>query len=627
MSNSHSLPEILNLSKSSVLRLLPANLPTTTTIPVFHSEAVLYSRILQSLPSNSSHPCLGHVIHCHVIKSGLLSYSNVANSLLSFHFRLHRFKTNITRNLFNELLPLCDVISWTSMLSSYLKASQPEQGFKLFAVMPKHGIEPNSFTLSAAAKACSALSDARVGASVHAVVLTRGFSRNFVVSSSLMDMYGKCALPKAAQKVFDEMPERDAICWTSIISAFTKNDNYEEALYYFFLMMRQKSVKPELDEFTFGSVLTALANLNRLKQGKQAHAKSITSGVSRNNVVVESSIVDLYAKCGLMQDSRRAFDKMAVKNAVSWCALLGGYCNLGFYETVINLFKSMNKEMTDVYTFGIVLRACASLAVARMGKEIHARVYRTSRVLNHVVFESALVDLYAKCGLIDYAHEVFVRMPVRNTISWNAMICGLAQNGRGQEAIKLFKLMSKEGNTKPDYITFVGALFACSHTGMVKQGKKLFKLMDKKYNISSRVEHYSCMVDLLGRVGQLEEAEKLINGSGFENEFSLWASLLGACATHSNVDLAERVVKRMMGLDPFNHLSYVLLANVYNTVGRFKDAMEIRKMMKERCVKKSVGTSWIETGKIRSTHEGFGVQNIPRKSELGECILHCLDSG
>lgn len=548
------------------------------------------------------------------------------NSLLAFYLRLYRLRPIIARQLFDELRPLCDVVSSTSMLSSYLHASQPEEGLKLFAVMPRFGIEPNAFTLSAAAKACSALADSRLGGSVHAVVLKCGLSRNFVVSSALIDMYGKCALVNNGRKVFDEMPERDSICWTSVISALTRNDKYEDALDHFCLMLKGRP-KLALDGHTFGSVMTSLGNLGRLKQGREFHAMAITSGFCCGNIIVESSIVDMYAKCGAIDDSRKTFDRMAVKNAVSWCALLAGYCHLGFYRTVLSLFRGMGDGVVDVYILGTVVRACSGLAAAKPGKEVHSRVFRTTCGLHHVAVESALVDLYSKCGLIEYAYRVFVRMSMRNTITWNSMICGFAQNGMGGEAIKLFKTMSKEGNA-PDYITFIGVLFACSHTGMVKQGKKLFKLMEKKYGILPCVEHYSCMVDLLGRVGLLKEAEDLINGSGFWDNVSLWVSLLGACVTHLDPDIGERVATKIMALDPDCHLSYVLLGNIYKRVGRWKEAMEIRKVMRDRSVTKTAGTSSVgaEQPKIsfisyKVEQEGFGISSTEKGPS--DCVAFC----
>ncbi|KAF2283195.1 hypothetical protein GH714_043525 [Hevea brasiliensis] len=404
------------------------------------------------------------------------------------------------------------------------------------------GVQPNAFTLSAVIKACSDLGDLRLGKCFHGVVMIRGFDSNHVIASALIDMYGRNYGLDDARRLFDELLEPDAICWTSVISAFTRNDMYDKALGFFFFMQRKLGLAP--DGFTFGTVLTACGNLGRLKQGKEVHAKVITSGFS-GNVVVESSLVD------------------------------------------------MEVEEVDLYSFGTVLRACAGLAAIKQGKEVHCQYVRRGG-WRDVIVESALVDLYAKCGCVDFARRIFTNMPVRNLITWNSMIGGFAQNGRGGEALQIFDEMIKEG-IKPDYITFIGLLFACSHAGLVDQGKKYFMSMTKQYGIKPGIEHYNCMVDLLGRAGLLEEAENLIENADCSDDSSLWAVLLGACATCTDSASAERIAKKTMELEPDYHLSYVYLANIYRAVGRWDDAVKIRRLMKNRGVKKMPGRSWIES--------------------------------
>lgn len=326
-------------------------------------------------------------------------------------------------------------------------------------------------------------------------------------------------------------------------------------------------------------------------------------------MVVESSLVDMYAKCGSVAESRLVFDRMTKKNSVSCSALLGGYCQKGDFDTVIELFRVM--EEVDVYSFGTILRSCAGLAAIRQGKEVHSQYLRRGG-WRDVVVESALVDVYAKCGCIDFAYRIFKQMPVRNLVTWNSMICGLAQNGSGKEALNMLNKMIEEG-IEPDYITYIGVLFACSHTGLVEEGRKYFISMTKKYGIKARIEHYTCMIDLLGRAEQIEEAEDLLKKSDFKNDSSLWASLLGACAVGTNSTAAERVGKKMMELEPDYHLSYVLLANVYRGIGRWNEADEIRKLMQDRCVKKKMpGKSWIDIQGSLSSSFQKGYVQIPR---------------
>ncbi|XP_020576617.1 pentatricopeptide repeat-containing protein At1g03540 [Phalaenopsis equestris] len=566
------------------------------------SKPIIFASLLQASTRSFSFP-FGLQIHSHILKSGLDADRFVGNSLLSFYFKLCP-NISDTRKVF-DLLPVKDVISWTSMVSGYVRAGLPVESLKLFISMSDFGVEPNAFTLSSVVKASTEMENLGLGQCFHGLVTVRGFSSNGVISSALVDLYGRNSRIEDARQLFAEMHAPDAICWTSMISAFTQNDIFEEAL-VFFRCMLQRIIGLVPDEFLLGTILCALGNLARSRLGKEAHAKVITSGLS-GRVVVESSIVDMYAKCGLLDDSRQVFDRLENKNAVSWCALLGGYCQNGEFQTVLVLFQEMDED-DNQYSFSTVLRACAGLAAVMQGKELHCRFIRI-RGGRNVVIESALVDLYAKCGLVGYAHRVFSNATVKNLITWNAMICGFAQNGQAEKAIELFGDMI-EGGTRPDYVTFVAVLFACSHTGMVEEGKKHFKSMNEEYGIRAGIEHYNCMVDLLSRAGMLEEAETLVLDSAYRDDSSLWASLLGACATHRSPAVAERVAKKMIELEPGYHLSYVLLTNVYKTVGRWNDALEIRKLMRKRGVRKEAGRSWI------------GAQNSKLENQISGNILH-----
>lgn len=404
-------------------------------------------------------------------------------------------------------------------------------------------------------------------------------------------MYGWSRAAGDARRVFDELPESDddLVCWTAVISAFTRNDMFKEAMRLFYVVHRDRRLVP--DAFTFGTVLAACANLGLLKQGKEVHGMVVSLGVS-GNVVVESSLLDMYGKCGSVKHSRIVFDRLSDKNSVSCTAMLSTYCQNKEYEAVLDLVREWG--IADLYGFGTVLRACSGLAAVKQGKEVHCKYVRKGG-WKDVIIESALVDLYAKCGCVDFARSVFESMEVRNLITWNTMISGLAQNGRGKEALALFEVMIKDG-IKPDYISFVAVLFACSHTGFVDEGRRYFALMKGEYGMEPAVEHYNCMVDLLGRAEFIEEAESLLeNADCGQDRSSLWAVLLGACTKCSDHVTAERVAKRMIELDPDFHLSYVLLGNIYREVGRWNDALEIRKLMEDRGVKKLPGKSWVDS--------------------------------
>ncbi|KAK2651031.1 hypothetical protein Ddye_018520 [Dipteronia dyeriana] len=577
--------QILHYCKSGALSGAIHLLNSTDYEKTSLKKPIVYASLLQTCIKVVSF-AHGLQIHAHVVKSGLQTDRFVGNSLLSLYFKLGPDFSE-TRKVFDGLF-VKDVISWTSMISGYVKVHKPNNALGIFWEMLGLDVEPNGFTLSAVIKACSELGFLRLGRCFHGKVMSGGFNSNHVISSALIDLYGRNYESKDARQLFDELPEPDAICWTSVISAYTRNDMYEKALEFFYL--KQKQYRFLADGFTFGTVLSACGNLRRLKQGKEMHAKIITSGLC-GNVVVESSLVDMYGKCRLVDQSQLVFDRMLIKNSISWSALLGVYCQNGDFETVIRIFREM--EETDLYSFGTVLRACAGLAAVRLGKEVHCQYVRRGG-WRDVIVESALVDLYAKCGCIDFAYQIFVHMLVRNLITWNSMISGFAQNGRGGEALRIFEDMIVDG-TKPDYISFIGVLFACSHTGLVSEGRKYFASMTEEHGIKPGIEHYNCMVHLLGRAGFLEDAETLIEEADCRDDSSLWVVLLGACTTCTNSVAAERIAKKLMEMEPGNPLSYVLLTNLYRAVGRWNDAVKIRSLMNDRGVKKIPGKSWIET--------------------------------
>jgi pentatricopeptide repeat protein len=458
-------------------------------------------------------------------------------------------------------------------------------------------IQPNAFTLSSVIKACSELYELNIGRCFHSMVIMRGFDSNIVVCCALIHMYGWNQAVEDARKVFDELPERDDVyCWTAIISTFTRNDMFKEALNSFYVMHRVRGLVP--DGFTFGTVLTACANLGLLRLGKEIHAKVVGLGFG-SNVVVEGSLLDMYGKCGSVRHSRILFDRLGDNNNfVSWTAMLGVYCQNKQYHSVLDLVRE--RGVMDFYAFGIVLRACSGLAAVNHGKEVHCKYVRKGG-WKDVIIESALVDLYAKCGIVDFAHRVFASMEVKNLITWNSMISGFAQNGRAVEALMLFEDMIKEG-IKPDSITFVAVLFACSHAGLVDEGKRIFALMGE-FGIKPSVEHYNCMIDLLGRAEFIEEAECWLDNADCRYDKSLLAALLGACTKCSDYITAERIAKKMIELEPDFHLSYVLLGNIYKEVGRWDDAVEIRKLMVDRGVKKlEAGKSWIDSDNQDGSH-------------------------
>lgn len=414
-----------------------------------------------------------------------------------------------------------------------------------------------------------------------------------------------------ALELFWQMPERDLVSWTVVISGFAQNALAGEALKMFSLM-RRTGMKP--NEFTLASVLKASASLAALEHGKMLHAEILKFGFE-SHVFAGTAIVDMYSKCDLMEDARKLFEKMTKNSAVLWSSMISGYTQNGHGEEALRLFRGMQETCNGVneFAFSSVLRACGDLAVLEQGKQFHASAIKTGFESNTYV-GSALLDMHSKCGSIEDACQLFDELPHRNLVSWNAMIVGCAQHGRSKAVFTLYKQMQLAG-FKPDQVTFVGILFACAHIGLTEEGHYYFDSMYRDYGISPRLEHYTCMVGLLGRVGHLHEAEDLINKMPFEPDSVVWRTLLAACSIHGDMELGKRVAEFVLELEPQDDASYVLLSNIYAAAGRWEDVAKTRKLMKAIRVRKNAGCSWIEVKNSVHTFK-TGDRSHPQTEEI-----------
>eukprot|EP01018_Ginkgo_biloba_P019749 Gb_26057 [translate_table: standard] len=403
-------------------------------------------------------------------------------------------------------------------------------------------------------------------------------------------MYARCGDIEDACQVFYSMSKRDVVSWTAMISGYSLHGHDEKAL-NLFSQMQRADMKP--NELTFSSVLSSCASLAALKQGEQVHAHIIRTGF-QSHVSVGNSLTTMYAKCGSIEPARQLFDKMPERDMVSLTAMIAGYAQHGNGEEALNIFSLMHRLVLkpNNFTFIGVLSSCAILAALREGKQLHADIIKTGYD-SHISVGNTLVSFYAKCGSIENACQVFNTMPKKDVVSWNTIIKGYAQHGYGEEALQLFTEMQQTG-MKPDCITFVGVLCACSHAGLVDQGCRYFNSMSQDYCLMPSLDHYGCMVDLFGRAGRLVEAEEFINNMPFEPDATVWGALLGACRIHKNLELGKCIAERLLELKPECPATHILLANMYAAAGRWNDAANVRKMMKDKGLKKQPGCSWIE---------------------------------
>lgn len=394
----------------------------------------------------------------------------------------------------------------------------------------------------------------------------------------------------SVRKIFDMMPKKDVVSWNTVIAANAQNGMYKEAL-SMLRGMGNANLKP--DSFTLSSVLPIFAEYVDILKGKEIHGYAIRSGFD-SDVFIGSSLIDMYAKCTRMEDSRRVFDLLPRHDAISWNSIVAGCVQNGMFDEGLRFFRLMlNAKIKPMQvTISSVMPACAHLTTLHLGKQLHGYTIRR-RFDDNVYVASSLVDMYAKCGNVRMARWIFDRIESHDIVSWTAIIMGYALNGYAHDAISLFEQMETEG-TKPGYVSFVAILTACSHAGLVDKAWEYFNSMTKNFGISPGLEHYAAVADLLGRAGRLEEAYDLISNMHIEPTGSVWLTLLAGCRVHKNIELAEKVARKIFMVDPEHMAPYVLLSNIYASIGRWKEVAKLRISMRNRGMRKKPACSWIE---------------------------------
>ena len=404
-------------------------------------------------------------------------------------------------------------------------------------------------------------------------------------------MYASCGEVGVARRVFDGMPEKGVVTWNAMFAGYFKSGDWEEVVKLFRGML---DLGVGFDEVTLISVLTACGRLGVLDLGEWIDGYIEENVMLKGNQNLMTSLVDMYVKCGRVDRARELFDEMPCHDVVAWSAMISGYNQLNMCREALELFHMMqltNVEPNEV-TMVSILSSCSVLGALETGKWVHSFI-RRKRMQVTVNLGTALVDFYAKCGCIENALDAFRKMPQKNSWTWTVLIQGLASNGQGREALKFFSSML-EAKLEPNDVTFVAVLSACNHTGLVKEGRHYFESMSRDYNIEPRVEHYGCMVDILGRAGLIEEAYEFIKKMPIEPNAIIWRTLLSACKIHKNVEIGEESLKQIVLLEPRHSGDYILLSNIYASVGRWEDAVKVRNQMKEKGIKKIPGCSLME---------------------------------
>uniref|UniRef100_A0A0E0K127 Uncharacterized protein n=1 Tax=Oryza punctata TaxID=4537 RepID=A0A0E0K127_ORYPU len=520
-------------------------------------------------------------------------------------------------------------------------------------------------------RAISAGDVRRLGAAVHALLVKSALTHHTLLSNRLVVLYALLPSPAASLAAFADLPHKNAhsynsllaalargrgtlpdalhlldgmppdsrnvISYNTVISSLARHGREAEALRVFARLARDRGLGQQqvaIDRFTVVSAASACAGLRDARHLRELHDAVVVLGMEVT-VIMANAMVDAYSKVGRVEDARRVFDQMTIRDSVSWTSMIAGYCRAnmlndavqvfdmmpvqdaiawtalisgheqnGEEEVALELFERMSVEGVVPTPFALVscLGACAKVGLVARGKEVHGFILRRSIGSDpfNIFIHNALIDMYSKCGDMIAAMAVFDRMFERDIISWNSMVTGFSHNGQGKQSLAVFERMLK-AEVQPTYVTFLAVLTACSHAGLVSDGRRILESM-QDHGVEPRAEHYAAFIDALGRNHRLEEASEFIKGLSSKiglGTTGSWGALLGACHVHGNVEIAEEVAEALFQLEPENSGRYVMLSNIYSAAGQWDDARQVRALMKGKGLRKDQAYSWIEVQRAK----------------------------
>ncbi|CAN1747995.1 Pentatricopeptide repeat-containing protein At4g22760 [Linum perenne] len=534
----------------------------------------------------------------------------ILSSVSSYSTILAQYVQGILRSSRNP-----DAFSWSCTIRYFSQEGQFKDAFCLYVELLRVGLCPSTFALSSTLRACGRISYATAGRSIHAQAYKYGFGGCVYVQTALVDLYSKLGDMDTAQKAFDDTIDKNVVSWNSILSGYLKSGNLDEAKRVFDQI-------PEKDVVSWNSMLSGYA-----KAGSMDQASTMFQQMPEKNYASWNAMISGLVDCGEVETARSYFDKMPNRNSISWITMISGYSKCGDVESASELFSQLAKKdllsfnamisclvknsrpqealqlfsqmlkthgyiQPDKITLVSVISACSQLGDMTFGSWIESYI-RNAGIDRDDQLNTALIDLYAKCGNIQKADELFNSLNKKDMVAYSAMISGFGMNGKINEAIKLFEAM-EEAQIPPNLATYTGLLSAYCHAGMVEEGYKCFHVM-KDHDLAPSVDHYAIMVDLLGRAGRVEEAYEMIKSMPMQPHAGVWGALLLACKVHNNVEYGEIAAKHCFELEPNTTAYYSLLASIYASAGKWADVRSLRKSVNEKQLGSLPGTSWMES--------------------------------
>ncbi|OAY78278.1 Pentatricopeptide repeat-containing protein, mitochondrial [Ananas comosus] len=555
------------------------------------------------------------VAHAHVAKSPFCDDIFVGAALVDLYVKSR--EVDVALKVLDGM-PQRDVVAWNTVIVGVSQlGSSLQRALFLFRRMRLEDIAPDLVTYISLARSCGCEEKLSFLRAVHSLAIAQGFEADASVANTLIAAYCKCEDLSSSESVFSEIAAgmRSVVSYNSMIAGYARLCRSKEAILLFSVMARD-GIRPDLS--TILSLLSLFANSGSLLEGELVHSLGIKLGVDCD-ISVMNTLISLHSKCGDLEAALYCFNNMPKKTCVSWTALISGYVQRGDINEAMALFSSMEAagEKPDALTIVALLSACSQVGGLDLGKHMHDYVL-TNGFKDDILVSNALIDMYAKCGSIGEARRLFDRMSRRTIVSWTTMVLGYAINGEFEQALDLFSHMVEQG-LKPNRVTFLAVLQACVHGGLLEKGWDYFNLMSEVYGIAPRLEHYACVIDLLGRRGRVSEALDFIRRMPLEPDAGVWGSLLGASVTHREIEIGEYAASRLFSLGPQTGVSYVGMANIYAAKERWEGVAEVRTMMRQKKARKNAGQSAIE---IDGLFHAFAVddRSHPQSSQIYEVL-------
>ncbi|KAL7116591.1 hypothetical protein ACP275_03G013900 [Erythranthe tilingii] len=534
----------------------------------------------------------GKSIHAHLVVSSQFSRDRVIerNSVINLYSKCGDMSS--ARQLFDKMRKK-NIVSWGSIMAGYLHHGRASEVIELCRNMfTEDKLCPNRYILATVLSSCSHCGLLDEGKQCHGYGLKSGLIFHQYVKNALVYMYSMCSDIKEAISVLNSPPRSDICTYNSVLNGILVRGDLTEAWYVLHRMM----VECKYDAWDIITCVNLFGICGRLKDlilGKQVHCRVIKTGVDCN-LFVGSATVDMYGKSGEISYMRKVFDSLQTKNEVTWTAILTAYLQNEFFEEALKQFLQMDLEkvVPNEYTFAVLLNSCAGISALGYGNSLHARLEKIG-MKDDTVVANALIHMSVRCGLIEEANILFRNTSHRDVISWNLMISGYSFHGLGEEALNVFQemLVAKQ---KPSYVTFVAVLSACGFTGRIDEGFHYLNHTMREFGIEPGLEHYTCIVGLLGRAGKLKEAMDFMGSNPIKWDVVAWRTLLNACNVHQDYVLGNRVAKIVLNMNPNDVGTCILMSNMHAKSKRWDKVVGVRKFIRERNIKKEPGLSWTE---------------------------------